>query len=383
MPVEGLLRPAWAEISRSAIRHNVAALRAVVGEAAICAVVKANGYGHGAVLAATTALDAGVESLAVAIVDEGVELRAGGVTAPILLLAEADPGALADALAARLTLTVGSVEGAHAAARVATTLGGRHLVHVKVDTGMHRMGVAPAELRDVLDVLTASPAIEIEGLYTHFAVAESAAPDDRAYCEEQLARFDEALAAARAAGVDPAVVHTANTAAALSLPRSRRSMVRVGLGLYGYLPDPGLGAVLAERGQHLEPALSLHARVTAVRDLAAGERPSYGRRRALPAAARVATVPFGYADGYPRRLFDAGATVLIGGAPRPLAGAVTMDQLVVDCDGAPVAVGDPVVLLGRQGDATITADTWAAWSGTISWEVLCGVGARVPRVVVD
>jgi alanine racemase len=376
-------RPAWAEISRSAIRHNVQALRRVLGSTALCGVVKANGYGHGAVVAATTLVDAGVESLAVAIVDEGVELRAGGVEVPILLLAEASPDALADALAARLTLTVGSLDGARAAVAAARAVGGRHLVHVKVDTGMHRMGVAPDQLTGVLGVLTECEGLEVEGLYTHFAVAESPRAEDRAYTAGQLARFDEALALARGAGVAPTRTHTANTAAAIALPEARRSMVRIGLGLYGYLPDPSLAAALADAGVALTPALSLHARVTAVRDLPAGERPSYGRRRALPARARVATVPFGYADGYPRRLFDAGATVLVGGTPRPLAGAVTMDQLVVDCGDADVAVGDAVVLLGTQGDATITADTWATWSGTISWEVLCGVGARVPRVVVD
>jgi len=382
VPVEGLRRPAWAEISQGAIRHNVAVMREVLGASAICGVVKANGYGHGARLAAATIADAGAAGLAVAIVDEGVELRDAGLTDPILLLAETPPETIIDALENRLTLTIGSLDGARCAAEAASSLGGRHSVHLKIDTGMHRMGIDARDLDTVLDALAASRSIVLEGIYTHFPVADSTYASDRAYCLEQLARFDESLARAAARGVSPALVHTANSAAALSLPESRRSMARVGLALYGHLPDPAMGTVLRERGLSLRPALSLHARVTAVRELDAGERPSYGRLRAMPARASVATVPFGYADGYPRRLFTAGAEVLINGRRHPLAGMVTMDQLVIDCDGAAVNVGDEVVLLGAQGDAVVSAEEWATWSGTITWEILCGVGARVPRVAV-
>ena len=160
-------------------------------------------------------------------------------------------------------------------------------------------------------------------------------------------------------------------------------MVRLGLVAYGYVPDSAMGVELAAHGITLRPALSLKARVTSVRHLSAGERPSYGRRRPLATDATVATVPFGYADGYSRRLFDAGAEVLINGRRHPLAGSVTMDQLVIDCDGAAVAVGDEVVLLGTQGSESITADEWATWADTISWEILCGIGARVPRITVS
>jgi alanine racemase len=383
MPVEGVRRPAWAEISRSALRHNVAVVREILGPTAVCGVVKANGYGHGAVRAATTIASAGAAGLAVAIFDEGVELREGGIADPILLLAETPSDTVGDAFENNLTLTIGSRDGARAAAAAAAARGGRNLVHLKIDTGMHRMGVSTDELDDVLDLLSNAPAVTLEGVYTHFASADSPDAVDRAYCVEQLARFDVALTRVAAHGFSPPIVHTANSAAALALPDARRTMARVGLALYGYLPNPALAEVLAQRSLALRPALSLHARVTAVRTLDAGERPSYGRRRALPARATVATVPFGYADGYPRRLFDAGATVLLNGHHHPLAGAVTMDQLIVDCDGDNVAVGDAVVLLGRQGESVITADTWAAWSGTISWEILCGIGARVPRVLVD
>lgn len=382
MPVEGVRRPAWAEIDASAIRHNVAALQALMAPAGICGVVKANGYGHGAVAAATAFLDAGAVGLAVAIVDEGVELREGGITEPILLLAETPPDALRDALEANLTLTIGSLDGARAAARIAGDIGGRHRVHVKIDTGMHRMGVQPAELDAVLDVVTSCPNLVLEGLYTHFPVADSDRREDRDYCTQQIDLFHQLVDGAAARGITPPLIHLANSAASVALPSSRASMIRLGLLAYGYAPHPSIKDELAARGVVLRPAMSFKARVTAVRQLGAGERPSYGRRRALSHDATVATVPVGYADGFARRFFEAGAVVLINGRRHPLAGSVTMDQLVIDCDGASVSVGDEVVLLGTQGGESITADEWAAWGETISWEVLCGIGARVPRVTV-
>jgi alanine racemase len=160
-------------------------------------------------------------------------------------------------------------------------------------------------------------------------------------------------------------------------------MVRIGLSLYGYLPEAWLASALEESGERLRPALTLRASVVAVRRVGVGERPSYRRRRAVESIATIATVPFGYADGYPRRLFDAGAEVLINGQRYPLAGMVTMDMLVIDCGDDVVSPGDEVVLLGRQGDEEITADEWAERAGTISWEILCGIGARVPRILVD
>jgi alanine racemase len=383
MQVEGVHRPAWAEISASAIAHNVRAIKAVVGESLICAVVKANAYGHGAEMAAKAALIGGADLLAVAIVDEGIELRDAGVTAPILLLAEVPPDALSDALANNLTLTIGSLEGAVAAAAAAAQSGGVHKVHVKVDTGMHRMGVAPEDVGEIVAVLVASSSIDVEGLYTHFSVADGSTGDARAFTRAQIEAFGEVVVALALDGVTPALLHAANSAGALGYPEARLSMVRIGLSLYGYLPEPWLAAALEEKGQHLEPALTLRANVSAVRRVQAGERPSYGRHRALDNAATIATVPFGYADGYPRRLFASGAQVLINSKRYPLAGMVTMDQLLIDCGDDPVQVGDDVVLLGRQGDDAITADEWAAHAGTISWEILCGVGARVPRTLVS
>ncbi len=383
MQVEGVHRPARAEISASAIAHNVRALKSIVGESLFCAVVKANGYGHGAELAAKAALVGGADMLAVAIIDEGIELRESGITAPILLLAEVPPDTIAAALESGLTLTIGSLEGAKAAVATAESLGLRHRVHVKVDTGMRRMGVAPEDVDAVYDVLINSLAINVEGLYTHFSVADGSSAEDRAFTRDQIATFDGVVAGLAKRGVTPRIVHAANSAGALGYPEARRDMVRVGLALYGYLPEAWLATALEATGQRLEPALTLRAQVVAVRRGEVGERPSYRRRRALEGNANIATVPFGYADGYPRRLFDAGAEVLINGRRYPLAGMVTMDMLVVDCGDDAVAPGDEVVLLGRQGDEVITADEWAGNAGTISWEILCGIGARVPRILVD
>jgi alanine racemase len=258
-------------------------------------------------------------------------------------------------------------------------------VHVKVDTGMHRVGAAPEDLRAIAAAVLAEPSLQLEGIWTHLPVADGDA-EDRAYTEGQLALFDHLVAELAAAGVTAPLLHAANTAGAIAFPLARHDMVRCGLGLYGYLPGRSVQEAFDAQagGERLRPAMALKARVVAVRMLEAGERPSYGRLRPLPARSLVATVPIGYADGVPRSLFDGGYEVLINGVRRPLAGAVTMDQLVVDCgNDESVRPGDEVVLLGRQGSEEITADDWATMAGTISYEVVCGVGPRMPRIVVN
>ena len=354
-----------------------------MGETSLCAVVKADAYTHGALTVATAALAGGADSFGVATVDEGIELRRGGIENDILVLAEVSAPEISDALASDLTLTVGSLEGARAVMAIAEELGGVHRVHVKVDTGMHRMGVEPASLDMVLDVLGSSPAIDVEGLFTHFSVAEGASAADRAFTRLQIDRFDDIVDRLTYRGVVPRVLHLSNSAGALGYPNARRSMVRTGLALYGYLPESWLGGALEEKGEHLEPVLTLRSRISAVRRVSAGERPSYGRRRALERDSTIVTVPIGYADGYPRAIFEGGGEVLINARRYPLAGNVTMDQLVVDVGDDEVRLGDGVVLLGRDGDEVISADEWARWASSISWEVLGRLGPRVPRVVVD
>ncbi len=384
MAVEGRRRPAWAEVDLAAITHNTAVLASVMGRTPLCAVVKADGYGHGALAVAKPMLEAGAGLLGVALVDEGIELRESGIAAPILVLAEAPGPALEDALASGLTLTVGSVRGAYEVSTASAVLGGEHVVHVKIDTGMHRMGALQKDLGEVLTVL-AEGGVKVGGIWTHFSVADGAGDEDKAFTREQLALFDDAVASVSTLLDHGCLQHAANTAGALSQPAARRDFVRIGLGLYGYLPAPELAAVLHRSGvPALRPVLSVKARVSAIHDVAPGARPSYGRLREMPDGGRVATVPFGYADGYPRAMFEGGAVVLIRGRRRPLAGMVTMDQLVIDCSpDDDVTVGDEVVLLGRQGTQVITADDWAAAIGTSSWEVLCGLKPRVPKLSVD
>jgi alanine racemase len=379
-------RPAWAEIDVEAVTHNARVLSQLVRPAQLCAVVKANGYGHGAAAVARAALAGGAIGLAVALVDEGVELRRRGVRGPILLLSECGADAVDAVMAHSLTPTLYTTGGVELFSQAARRLGQRKAVHVKVDTGMHRVGAPIADAPAIVRAVADDPLLVFEGLWTHLAVADGESADDRDFTLGQLASFDTVLRDLDGAHALPTLVHAANTAGAIAYPTARYNMVRCGIGLYGCLPGPAVTAALAAgaAGATLRPVLSLRARVVSVRTLEEGARPSYGRLRPLARRSVVATVPLGYADGVPRALFAKGYCVLIGGRRRPLAGMVTMDQIVVDCgDDTSVRPGDEVVLLGRQGDEEITADEWADLLGTISYEVLCGIGPRVPRTVVN
>jgi alanine racemase len=375
----GRLRPAWAEIDLDAIRHNASLLARWVSPSRLCAVVKAGGYGHGAIPVARSALEGGADRLAVALVEEGIELREAGITAPVLLLSEPVPEAMAEVVSAGLTPTVYTAEGLDAlaaAARARRDPAEPFSVHVKADTGMHRVGARPGDAVDLAVRAASTPGLWLEGFWTHLAVSDEL---DNTYTSQQLDRFDETCAALRAAGATPALLHAANSAAALWHPRSRFDMVRCGISLYGLASGGGLTGRQPADG--LRPAMSLKARVSYVKEVPAGERLSYGLRYRLDRDSVVATVPLGYADGVTRSLSAAGAQVLIGGKRRPMAGTVTMDQLMVDCGpGDPVRRGDEVVLLGSQGPETINAWDWADRTGTIAYEVVCGISARVPRV---
>ncbi len=376
----------WAEIDLGAVRHNATVLRAMVAPAALCCVVKADAYGHGSVALARAALDGGATWLAVALAEEGRVLRAAGIAAPILVLSEPPAADIEAAVVHGLVPTLYTSVGVHAAADAARRAGLRTDVHVKVDTGMHRVGADPDDVLDIVRLVTQCPELRFAALWTHLAVSESRHADDVEFTELQLARFAAVRGALEAAGMTAPAVHAANSAAAIAYPSARLDMVRCGIASYGVLPAPDMEATVAAHsgGEALLPVLSFKARVSMVRELAAGERPSYGRLRALPERSVVATVPVGYADGVPRRFFTEGGTVLIGGRRRPLAGMVTMDQIVVDCGpGADVAVGDEVVLIGSQGDDALSAQYWADVLGTIGYEVLCGIGKRVPRLMVD
>jgi alanine racemase len=357
-------RPTWVDVDLDAIRHNARVLKPEAAE--LMAVVKANGYGHGDVEVTKAAIDAGATWAGVALVEEGLHLRAAGIEAPILVLSELPPGSEAVALAHRLTPTLFSDAGLE---RLAAAARGSVPVHLKVDTGMHRVGVWPPEETPGFARRVQDAGLEVEGLFTHFARSE----EDEATTEGQLAKFLETAEAVRSAGVSPRVLHAANSGATILHPASHLDLVRPGIALYGIEPAPGIGADFG-----LRPALSWRSRVSAVKRLAASEAVSYGHRYRLERDAWVATVPVGYADGYPRQLTNLGS-VLIGGRRQPIAGTVTMDQLLVDCGDAEVQVGEEVVLIGHQGDESIEADALGRLFGTIGYEIVSRIGDRVPR----
>jgi alanine racemase len=388
--VAGWLRPAWVEVDLSAVTANVAHICSMVAPSAVCAVVKADGYGHGAVPVASAALTGGAAYLGVALAEEGHELRQAGITVPVLVLSEPPPGAMPLVVEDNLTATIYTGEGlaalldAAAGAPVAPgwTADGRGPaarpvpVHLKVDTGMHRVGASPAALVELARRVAAHPALRLEGLFTHLAVADE--PDDP-FTADQLDRFEAVARALAGEGIRPQMLHAANSAGALCHPRSRYQMVRPGIAVYGHAPAAALSAGPSVAA--LRPALSFKARVSYVKEVEAGESLSYGLHYRLSERSVVATVPVGYADGVPRRLFMVGGEVLIGGCRRPVVGAVTMDQILVDCGpGAGVRTGDEVVLLGRQGDAEISPWEWAERLGTIAYEVTCALSPRLPRL---
>jgi alanine racemase len=358
------MRPTYAEIDLGAIRHNVAVFGGLVAPSELCVVVKADAYGHGDAPVAEAAMEAGASWLAVALLEEGIRLREAEIETRIIVLSEPDPRDAAEMAKWGLTPTVYSPAFVEALADTGASFD----LHVKVDTGMHRVGSAPAALAELMGTIAGHPGLEVAALWTHFPVAD----EDPEFTLRQIDLFDEVIA-----GYDVPMAHLANTAGAVLFPSARRSLARVGLGTYGLHPCEETRSVV-----DLRPAMRVVSHVSHVQRLQAGSRPSYGRIRSLAVDSTVATVPIGYADGYPRLLSESG-TVLIGGEPHPLAGRVTMDQIVVDVGDSDVGVGDEVVLLGSQGEAEITADDWARALGTISYEVVCGIGPRVPRRYVE
>ncbi len=349
-------------VDLDAVRHNVRTL--LPGSAALMAVVKANGYGHGSVPVATAAVEAGATWLGVALVEEGITLRDGGVTAPILVLSEFPEGSERDALGAALTPTLCTAEGL---ARLQAAATPPVNVHVKVDTGMHRIGVWPPASAAAFVGDVAAAGFVLEGLWTHLARAE----EDDPTTDVQLSRFAEAIRGVKAAGHAPGILHAANSAATILRPASHFDLVRPGIAVYGIEPAPGIG-------RDLRPALTWSSAVSMAKRLPAGERLSYGHHYELTQEAWVATVPVGYADGYPRGA-SPGAEVLIAGRRCPVAGNVTMDQLMVNCGDHEPASGEPVVMLGAQSGERITAAELAGFAGTIPYEIVARIGERVPR----
>jgi alanine racemase len=367
------IRPTVAEIDLAAIRKNLDRVRQSVGQdVGIFGVIKADAYGHGAVPVAR-ALEPLCNALAVSLVEEGMELRAAGIRAPIVVLGAYYNRHQDEVLAERLTPVVYDQGELERFAAAANRRGRPVSVHVKVDTGMSRLGVAVAELDAVLARLRDLPILRLAGLCTHFASADGA---DETATLSALALFEACVAKARAAFPDLAaqlVNHAANSAAALRFPAARLNAVRPGLALYGAMPSRLVGL------PGLEPTLRLTTRIMAAHDIPAGATVSYGGQWRAPRPSRVATLPIGYADGYPRHV--RGAQVLVSGRRVPIVGAVCMDMLMIDVTDVPTAVvGDVVTLIGRDGPEVITVDDLAGWASTINYEILCGISKRVPRI---
>ena len=363
---------ARASIDLDAITGNVAALREHVTPTAVMAVVKADGYGHGAVAAARAALRGGAGWLGVVHVAEALELRAAGIDSPLLCLMAIPGPAHASAVSAGVDLSAGSRDMVRDIAAAAAEAGRPARVHLKADTGLGRGGATAADWPSVLDTALEAQAaglIGVAGLWSHFASADE---PGNASVAAQLDAFGEALEVAKKLGATPEVRHIANTAAALEVPEARYDLVRVGGGIYGLSTLPG------GPPRWLRPAMTLRTRLVLVKRVPAGTGVSYGHRYVTPRETTLGLVPLGYADGVPR-LATGLPLVSARGRRWPIAGTVCMDQFVIDFGDEPVAVGDEVVLFGPGDAGEPTAQEWGDTLGTISYEIVTGLGARVPR----
>jgi alanine racemase len=369
-----VIRPTVATVSLEAVRANVAAIRSLLAERAtppaIIGVVKANAYGHGAVEVGRTLESAGVAMLACADIEEGVTLRRAGIRAPILVFGALSVSDLDGVFDYGLTPTISTPGAARALARAAEARSARLACHLKIDTGMNRLGFRHDNLRTTMPEVLASGSLEIAAVYTHFATADE---PESPFLEEQRGRFDRAMAAIGALGLPRLPRHAANSAALLRDTRTWFDWVRPGLLLYGIVPPPLAAGDLA-----LRPALSLRSRIVAVKGLRSGEGTGYGLRYVADSPRTVAIVPAGYADGLDTRLANRGS-VLVRGRRAPVIGSVCMDMITIDVTGTDVAPGDEVMIIGRQDADEITAREIAAAIGAIPWEVVCRLGARIER----
>jgi len=369
----------WAEIDLSAYRHNIGELKRITAaDTRFMAVVKANGYGHGAVEVSRVALDSGADCLGVARFEEGLQLRQAGIEAPILILGYTPPETARDLIDNDLTPTVFSYSAAEGLANHAKRCGRDLRAHIKVDTGMGRLGVLATEasvdrrLQEV-QAIAGLAGLEIEGLFTHFATADSA---DTSYADLQLRRFRDLLGALDTLGLEIPVKHAANSAALIHLPDSHLDLVRPGIATYG------LQSSSQRRGDDLglEPVLQWKTRIIHLKQVPAGFGVSYGITYKTSEPTTLATVPVGYADGLNRGLSSRGQ-MLVGGRQVPIVGRVCMDLTLLDVGEVPgVAIGDEVVILGRQNDLELTAEEMAATLDTINYEIVTSISQRVPRI---
>jgi alanine racemase len=371
-------RRAQVDVDLDVIRNNASILAATMAPSMLCVAVKADAYGHGAVPVAKAAIAGGARCLGVAFVEEALQLRDAGLDVPILLLYEAEPTpSTMDAIArARVTPVLYTARGVRAFAD-AVGRNSKHPmpVHLKIDTGMHRVGAGPKEFVDLCKLVDGDDRLLLEGVSTHFAVADN--PEDP-FTITQADRF-RATVSSLFRHAPPPFLHCCNSAAALLYPQLRMGLVRCGIALYGLPPS---ASVPLPKG--MRPAMSVRAQVSLVKEVPAGDAISYEQKYRLNEQSVIATVPVGYGDGIPRALAAAGGEVLIGGKRRPIAGTITMDQITIDCgDDRSVRVGDEVVFIGQQGSQEVTATEWAGRLGTINYEVVTRVMPRLPRHFVS
>ncbi|HEY7321623.1 MAG TPA: alanine racemase [Candidatus Binatia bacterium] len=366
-------RPTACFIDLDALRWNFRQIRTKIGpQVKVLSMVKANGYGHGAPLVAKTLAAEGSDAFGVATLEEGVELRQVGIETPILVLAGAYPDQVDQFFDHSLTPVIHALESLEelelAVQRRKRTLP----VHLKVDTGMGRLGFSAAEIDSWLAAIKQLKVLKIEGVFSHFSHAESV---EGSYTQQQLQIFQNVVKRLRDEGIAPQLAHLANSAATITLPAAYFDMVRPGLMLYGIYPSPAMARQIC-----LKPVLSWKTRILQLKTVPAGASISYGQTFVTKRESQIATLPLGYADGYPRLLSNR-AEVLVRGERARVAGRVCMDLTMIDVtDIENVQPGDEVVLLGRQGDAEISADEMAAWANTISYEILTSISNRVPRI---
>ena len=376
----------WAQIDLKAIAHNVGELRRITQpEARLMAVVKANGYGHGAIEVAQCALKNGAATLGVARIEEGIRIREAGIQAPILIFGYTLPERTADLLEYDLTQTVYTYASARVLSQTATSLKKKIKIHLKVDTGMGRLGLLPQNFQGDNSAALAADAIEetlaiadldgleLEGIFTHFATADSA---DKTYAEDQLDLFMNFLNRLRKAGLEPPVRHAANSAALIDMPQSHLDMVRPGIASYGLYPSDEVD----KKHVSLKPAMALKARIIHLKKVPAGFAVSYGSTHRTPTATTIATIPIGYADGL-NRLLSSSGRMLVHGQRAPIIGRVCMDLTMLDVGHIDnVRMDDEVVIFGQQGNGSITVDEIASSLNTINYEIVSTITARVPRV---
>ena len=367
------LLPTYATVNLAALAHNLSCItRYLSPHCEILAIVKANAYGHGAVETAQALVRQGIGRFAVASLDEGIALRHAGINASIVVLGALFEQQIADLVANTLTPVISDGRILSSLTKAARSHQAPYPIHLKVETGMGRLGFSPKELLSLLDSSLVQRPLQVEGLMTHLADADG---KDTAFTEQQLGVFRTVLEQVRQRGVTLPFVHTANSAAIVRFPAAHFSLVRPGIMLYGYHTLP-----TTVPAPDLKPVLSLHTTIAQLRTIPRGGSVSYNGTFVATRPTRIAVLPIGYADGYSRRLSHRGS-VLIQGRRAPIVGLVCMDMIMVDVtDLAPVHVGETATLIGQQGGESIWADEVADWIGTIPYEVLCGIGSRVPRL---